>query len=225
MALRKRTGTAAKYGSGEPLVVVPPADELRNADVAVPEPAPTRPVARRSGGQIDGPEAARALAERAVIAKRERRARAEAFAGKLRLGAHLELFEPSMHAAPFSEEAEQFLRAKLAELARDSDDETSAGVVAIVRSGAWQLYAGRMLVELATSRTFLFVEGKDGRPAVNAELMLNGSRLMEAGRQSLLAAHHLQTLEAEARAKAKRRERPADVHAEVAASLVTEDER
>lgn len=199
MALRRGHGT----GASSPLrVEVPPPDELTNADVAAPAAAIHGPVPRRPDGKVDGKEAARELGRRGGLARAARRARAEAFAGKLRLAADLPMFEPSAHALPFSEEAEAFFQAKVAELANDSDGQVSSGVASIVRSAAWQTYSGRLLMELATSRNFLFVKGREARPEVNATLMLQASRLFESGRQSLLAAHHVQQLEAKARLRA-----------------------
>lgn len=200
MALRKRTGTAAKYGSGEPLVVVPPADELRNAHVAAPAPAPSGPIARRSDGKLDGSEAARELGRRGGLANAEKRARAEAFATRVRMASGLPGFDAHAYYATYAEEAEAAFAALVTQLGEQSDGVVSAAVSSIARSAIQQTYAGRWIVDLGTGSAMAFVDG-GGKAVPNAALLLQGSRLLEAGRQSLIAAHHLQTLEAEARAR------------------------
>lgn len=219
MSLRKRTGKAARYGNGEPLVVVPPADEMRNAHVPAPAPVESEPIARRADGKVVGTEAARALGRRAAVVRAEKRAREQQFVTRLRLAADLPVFAVSPHAQPFCEEAEKFFRAKCEELGRDSDGQVSSGVAAIVRSAAWQEYAGRLVMELATSKGFMFTKNAEDRAVLNVSLFAQGSRLLDSGRQSLLAAHHMQQLEAEARARSTHTAKPSNAHDALVAAL------
>lgn len=107
------------------------------------------------------------------------------------------------------------------QLARETDGHVSATIHALVRSAADQTSGGRLLMEMATSKAFLFLKDSEGRAQVNAPLMLQASRLLESGRQSMLAAHHLQQLEAEARARSAG---PIDPQAALRAQLGIVDE-
>ncbi len=199
MVMRKRTGTAARYGNGEPLPCVPPADELRNADVAAPAAVDTRPPPRRRGGQLT-PEGARLLGRAGGIARAAQRAREQAFASRVRMVTNLPGFVPSAYYAVYAAEAEPAFHALLAQLAQQSDGMVSAAVSSVARSAIMQTYAGRWIMDFATG-AFAFGKDADGKPTPNAALMLQGSRLLEAGRQSQIACFHLQQLESEARAR------------------------
>ncbi len=149
---------------------------------------------------MDGPEAAKALSELATAARRKKRARDEAFASRVRMATDVPGFLPHRFFTPYAEECERAFHAMLAQLGQQSDGEVSAAVSAIARSAVMTTYMGRWISDLGTG-AMAFADGGDGKPTLNATLLLQGSRLLEAGRQHTLAAFHLQQLEAEARAR------------------------
>lgn len=204
MALRSRHGTSAKHGVG-PVVEIPPPDELRNASVPAPAPVDSGPLPRGRGGRFTV-EGARLAASKGGLARAAQRAREQAFASRVRMATDLPAFLPGSHYVPYAEEAERAFHALLAQLAQQSDGMVSAAVSSIARSAIQQTYAGRWVLDIATG-AFSFTK-ENGKPTPNAALLLQGSRLLEAGRQSQIACFHLQQLESEARARSVRASDP-----------------
>lgn len=175
MTLRAGHGT----GAGVPRVEVLPADEL---------PAGVPATARLESPQDRGERGAFArgnsLARQGGLARR----------GKTRLADRLGLTALPAGSAfrPYKAAAVSFRRAQCAELART----VGGGVCgpapsSLVASAALQLAWSRYLGDIAAS------EG-------DVELALKASRLSDASRQSLLAAHELCAREGESRAKTRR---------------------
>jgi hypothetical protein len=170
MALRSGHGT----GAGVPRIEVLPADEL-----PIGKPAPARdpnPADRSEGGRFAPGNTLASLAGKAN-------------AGKTRLASRLGLATLPSGAAfrPYKAAASSFRRAHCTELART----VGGGVCGPAPSS---LVASAAL-QLAWSRYLSDVAAESG----DAELALKASRLAEASRQSLLAAHELAAREAKAR--------------------------
>ncbi|NUP10883.1 MAG: hypothetical protein HOW73_32970 [Polyangiaceae bacterium] len=180
MALRSGHGN----GRGEPRIEVLPADELP-AGV----PGPSRPVAvRDSSGRFVASDGTRALARAAG------RARAEA----LQLGRLLGLSQvPEDHPyAPYARLAREWRDDHMEQLAATvGGGVVGAGVAAIVSSAALQLAASRWLSDR-------------GAESGDAKMLLEASRLADASRQNLLAAHELCAREAVRKKTAKPSKRP-----------------
>lgn len=203
MALRSRHGTAKGTGTGPVIEVLPPDEQ--QPGLAAPPAAPSSPVSRRENGTLSSSEAARELGRRGGLARAERRAMAARFASSLRIAPDMPGFEVSVHAAPFVAEAEQWLQAKIAEIAANvGGGEVGAGVVSMLRTAAFETYASRMLFELGLGKAFLFKSEGEGSSrrvvSVNTHLLEKAARFGDAARQNLLAAHELARLEALARA-------------------------
>lgn len=182
MSLRKGHGA----GAGVPRIEVLPADEL---PVGVPGDAgEERPTDRGAGGRF---------APGNGLARRGGQARA----GKTKLADRMSLTPLSGGAAfrPYKRAAVSFRRAQCAELART----VGGGICgpapsSLVASAALQLAWSRYVSDRAA---------ESGDP----DLALKASRLAEASRQSLLAAHELCAKEAIARGS--RRDAAGDLRA------------
>lgn len=175
MTLRKGHGD----GAGVPRVEVLPADEL-------PEgvPAPARHESPSDRGEAGRFAPGNSLARAGGAARKGQTRLAD------RLG--LALLDDSSGFRPYRAAAVSFRRAQCTELART----VGGGVCgpapsSLISSAALQLAWSRYLSDRAAA------EG-------DAELALKASRLAEASRQSLLAAHELCAKEAVARKKAAR---------------------
>lgn len=162
-------------GAGVPRIEVPPADEL---PVGVPAPA-RPPVPRDEAGRLrPGPGTAELAAEGG-------RARA----ASLQLARLLGLATlPEDHAhAPYARLAREWRDEHIRTLAATvGGGEVGPGPASIVSTAALQMAASR----------FLFDRGAE---TGSARTLLEASRLADSSRQSLLAAHSLAALEAEAR--------------------------
>ena len=171
MTLRKGHGS----GAGVPRIEVLPADELPAGVPAPAEPAASRDA---SGRFVRGPGASEA-ARRAAKARHQQRALA-------RLMGLREL--PEGHPfAPYRRLGSDWRDAHMAQLAATvAGGEVGPGPASMVASAALQLSHSRYLADLAS---------ESGDPA----LMASASRLADASRQNLLAAHELAAKEAAAR--------------------------
>jgi hypothetical protein len=174
MALRNGHGT----GAGVPRVEVLPVDELPNG-VQANEQAPSTSERRPDGRWTPG-------------ARTDQRAGGRSRAGATRLARRLGLSALPDDAtfAPYRRAAADFRRAHCTTLARSvGGGHCGPGPSSIVASAAWQLAASR----------FLFDRGS---ATGDAEMLLQASRLGDASRQNLLAAHELCAREAQARPRA-----------------------
>lgn len=175
MTLRARHGNAARFGSG-PVIETCPADEL---PAGVPDDArPESPADRGEGGLF---------ARDNGLASKGGKARA----GKTRLADRMGLRSLPEGApfAPYKRSAASFRRAQCSELARTvGGGRCGPAPSSLVASAALQLAWSRFLSDMAA-------EAGDG------ELALKASRLAEASKTSLLAAHELCAREAQARPK------------------------
>ncbi len=158
--------------AGTPRIEVLPADELP-AGVPAPQPHTTPAIDRDSLGRLADAESARELGRRGGQAK----------AGTTRLSGSLGLThtfaDPAF--APYARSARAFRRHEVARLARTvGGGECGAAPASIVASAALQLAASRFAFEVLGDLTL-------------------GSRLADASRQNLLAAHELCAREALAR--------------------------
>lgn len=173
MALRRGHGT----GAGQPRIEVLPPDELPTG-VATPEPQPEampRPPYRKGSAE------AREAGRRGGKAK----------AGQTRLSSELGIAKLADAAdfAPYKRAATPFAKAQRAALASSvGGGVCGPGPSSMVASAALQLAASRYLSDRAA------IEG-------DAELFAKASRLADASRQNLLAAHELCAREAKARAE------------------------
>jgi hypothetical protein len=176
MTLRRGHGT----GAGVPRVEVLPADELPAGvpgDAGAESPGDRGEAGRFAPGN--------ALSRLGGVARR----------GKTRLAERLGLKSLGDDAAfrPYKAAASSFRRAQCTELARTVGGGTCGPAPSsLVASAALQLAWSRYLSDLAA------VDG-------DADLALKASRLAEASRQSLLAAHELCAREAQSRTKGTRR--------------------
>jgi hypothetical protein len=164
-------------GAGVPRVEVLPADELP-AGV----PAPTRPKAPRdsAGRFLPGPGTS-ALAGRAGKAAGETK----------QLARLLGLWEPpeGHEFAPYARLAREWRDAHMDQLAAAvGGGRVGPGPASIVSTAALQLGAARWLSDI-------------GARTGDAKSLLDASRLADASRQNLLAAHELCAREAQARPK------------------------
>lgn len=180
------------------------ADELP-AGVAAPVAAPARPVQRDRSGKLASSEAAKALGRLGGKAKAANDAKK--WGRTLGLGGLLAALEADKHLAPFVAEAERWLRAKTEELARDvGGGVVGAGVVSVLRTAAWQRAFGEFLFECGATGAFAWNRTPGDKAAADiqprTDLVLVASRLGDASRQNLLAAHELCAREAQARSKA-----------------------
>lgn len=172
-----RTGHG--QGKGVPRIEVLPVDELP-AGV----PAPARPAAaRQSGGKFaPGPGTTE-------LARRGGKAKAEA----VQLARLLGLAElPEGHPfAAYGRLAREWRDEHMAELGRTvGGGEIGPGPASVVSSAALQLAASRWLSD-------------QGATLGDAKMLLDASRLADASRQNLLAAHELAAKEAQAREAAR----------------------
>ncbi|MFO0675285.1 MAG: hypothetical protein U0169_02045 [Polyangiaceae bacterium] len=173
MTLRKGHGT----GAGVPRVEVLPADEL---PAGVPGNArPESPTDRGEGGRF---------APGNALARQGGKARA----GKTRLADRLGLTKLPQGAAfaPYKASAVSFRRAQCSALA--------ASVGGGYCGPAPSSFVASAALQLAWSRYFSDLAAQLGDP----ELALTASRLADASRQNLLAAHELCAKEAAAKPKA-----------------------
>lgn len=165
-----RTGHGT--GAGQPRIEVLPVDELP-AGTPAPHPSSATVIRRDASGRLADVESARELGRRGGAAR----------AGKTRLARRMRLGEafadPRFEA--YAKAAYHFARAHVGELARSVGGGTCANAPSsIVRSAALQLAASRFAFEVLGD-------------------MALGSRLADASRQNLLAAHELCAREAQAR--------------------------
>lgn len=173
MTLRTGHGT----GAGVPRIEVLPVDELPDGIPAPARPAP----ARDASGKFlpsDGTSA---------LAREGGKARAEA----LQLAQLLGLWEPpeGHEFAPYARLGREWRDAHMSQLAATvGGGSVGPGPASVVSSAALQLGASRYLSDL-------------GARTGDAKMLLDASRLADASRQNLLAAHELCAKEAQARPK------------------------
>lgn len=181
MALRNGHGN----GAGVPRIEVLPADELPAGVPGPARPAPTGD--RRADGQLVPGESTTALASLGGRARAER-LRLERLLGRVDL--------PDDHPLlPYRRDAADWRDAHLARLAATvGGGECGPAVQAIVSTAALQHAASRWLFDRSVLEA-------------SAALALQASRLGDAARQNLLAAHELCAKEAAARPRD-----PADHH-------------
>lgn len=180
--MRKRrtfVRTGHGNGAGQPRIEVPPADELPEGVPAAAGPAEIR---RDELGRPADDRSQRALASLGGQARAEQ-LRLERLLGRVDL--------PDDHPLlPYRRDAADWRDAHLRRLATTvGGGECGPAVQAIVSTAALQHAASRWLFDRAA------VEG-------SSKLALEASRLGDASRQNILAAHSLAALEAEASAKA-----------------------
>jgi hypothetical protein len=183
-------------GAGQPHVEVPPVDELPRGVAQAPAEAPSRGERRENGTWAKG-------ARTAQSAGGQSRRETTRLAAKMGLAAIADdaLFAPYMRAAS------DFRKTHCTTLARTvGGGVCGPGPSSIVATGAWQLGASRFLFDLAAKKPSL-------------KLFAEASRLADASRQSLLAAHSLCALEAQARAEAS----PGNAHALMFAAAAEEE--
>lgn len=195
MGIRTAHGRAARQGR---LLVV---ETLPATELPAGTPAPARPVATRdaSGRLVRG-------AGTTELARHAARARAEA----RQLARLLGLWEPpeGHPFAAYARLAREWRDAHMAQLsATVAGGEVGPGPASIVATAALQLGASRYLTDLGA---------RNG----DAKALVDGSRLGDASRQSLLTAHELAAREAEAR----KRSRPYDPSARPWAPALPEAE-
>lgn len=180
MALRKPHGAAAERGLPGPRVEVLPPDEL---PAGVPGPA--RPVADRdtSGRFVKG-SGTKALARKAGKAAGESKQLA-------RLLGLRELAEDHPY-APYARLAREWRDEQMTIVASMvGGGQVSPGVASIISTAAMQMAASRWAAD-------------QGASELNPKHMLEFSRLADASRQNILAAHELAAREGQIRAKNKR---------------------
>ncbi len=173
MSMRKGHGDC----TGTPRIEVLPVDEL---PAGVPGPSRPAPSRDDAGRFVPGP-GTRAIARQGGVAAREARA----------LARLLGLREPPEgHAyAPYARLAREWRDDHIAQLAATvGGGEVGPGPASVVSSAALQLAASRWLSDL-------------GAEQGDAKTLLEASRLADASRQNLLAAHELCAKEAAARPK------------------------
>jgi hypothetical protein len=160
---------------GRPYPLVAPLDEL-----PVGRPAPARPAAHRDGsGRFQAGPGTSALARKAGKAAHESRQLAQL------LG--LQTLDETHPYAPYARLAREWRDGHMATLAATvGGGEVGPGPASIVSSAALQLAASRWLADR-------------GAETGDAKALLDASRLADASRQNLLAAHELAAREAEAR--------------------------
>jgi hypothetical protein len=162
-------------GRGSPRIEVLPVNEL---PAGVQEPA--RPnVPRTDSGRFVGGPAQSALARQGAKARHE----------SLQLARLLGLWTPSEADAyyPYHRLAHEWRDAHMANLAATvGGGHVGPGPASVVSTAAIQLGASRYLSDL-------------GAKAGDAKMLLDASRLADASRQNLLAAHELAAKEAKAR--------------------------
>jgi hypothetical protein len=184
--------------------LVSPPDEL---PAATAERA--APVERRQDGRIASAEAARVLGKRGGLRSARRRQDAKAWGAGLGLGRLLATFKDDDAIAPFVREGEEWLGAQCVAVARDvGAGELSPGVVSILRTAAWERLYSAWLFDAGTRGIFAWdvherdEAGQVKRATPRTDLLVVATRLGDASRQNLLAAHELASREAEARPKA-----------------------
>lgn len=177
MALRKAHGKSAKGGR---LLVVEtlPVDELPAGEPAPASPAPSR----RKGGQLEKSPGTTELASVAGKASAEAR--------QMRRLMGLQTVPSDHPARPYTTLARQFRDHHMRELAASiGGGVVGPGAASIVSSAALQMAASRWFSDL-------------GMLHASPKHLLDASRLADASRQNLLAAHELVAREAEARRRA-----------------------
>ena len=171
MALRKGHGK----GAGMPRIEVLPVDELPEG---VPAPGGPQPNRDSSGRFLPGPGTS-AIARKGAYAAHEARQLAQLLGLK-------PLPEDHPHTS-YARLAKEWRDDHMAELAATvGGGEVGPGPASVVSTAALQLAASRYLFDLGAERG-------------NAKMLLEASRLGDASRQNLLAAHELVALEAKAR--------------------------
>jgi hypothetical protein len=163
-------------GKGVPRIEVLPPDELPVGVAAPTRPAPVRD----DSGRFLPSDGTSELARKGGLAAAESR----------QLAQLLGLWEPpeGHEYAPYARLAREWRDAHTKQLAATvGGGEVGPGPASIVATAALQLAAGRFLSDLGA---------KNGDP----KMLLDGSRLGDSSRQSLLAAHELTAKEAHARA-------------------------
>jgi hypothetical protein len=173
MAMRNGHG----HGAGVPRIEVLPADELPAGVPGKPRPAANR---NGAGEFVPGPGTSELA-----------RTGAKAAAESRQLAQLLGLWTPPEdHAfAPYARLAREWRDDHMAELAATvGGSRVGPGPASIVSSAAMQLAASRWLSDR-------------GANLGDAKMLLEASRLADASRQNLLAAHELSAREAEAREK------------------------
>lgn len=162
-------------GKGRPHVEVLPVDELPAGVPAPPRPAPSRDASGRfvkSAGTT-------------ALAREGGKARAESEKLSRLLG--LSDVHDDHAYAPYAKLARQWRDEHMRDLAASvGGGHIGAGVASIVSSAALQLAASRWLADR-------------GAETGSAKMLLDASRLSDASRQNLLAAHELAAKEAKAR--------------------------
>lgn len=175
MALRTGHGSMR----GQPVIEVAPVDEL-----PVGLPAPSRPAPNRDGSGRFQPGAGTS-----EIARQGGKALAES----RQLAQLLGLWEPPADHpfAPYQRLCREFRDAHMAQLAASvGGGVIGAGVASIISTAAQQMAASRWAYD-------------EGAKLSDAKLLLESSRLGDASRQNLLAAHELAAREAKARPRSK----------------------
>ena len=173
MTLRKGHGN----GKGVPRIEVLPADELPAGVPATPSQVPTRDAA----GRLRSGPGTSELARRAAKAKHE--------AARLRQLLGLKEFDEDHPYYRYHRLAQQWRDEHMAELsATVGGGRIGPGPASIVSSAALQMAASRYFADL-------------GADLGDPKTLLESSRLADASRQNLLAAHELAAKEAAARPK------------------------
>ena len=164
---------------GKPRPMVAPLNEL-----PAPVPAGPDPITRRPDGTVSSSSAAKALGVRGGAAK----------AARARLVSALGLATVAADSAfaPYRAAGDDWVRAHLADLARQCGGIVGPGPSSIVASAGLQLAASRFIADKAV--------GVDGDPK---QLQL-ASSLANDSRQNLLAAFELAAREAKVRAASAR---------------------
>lgn len=201
-----------------PVIETPPGDEQKPGVPAPAAPAVAcGPKKRRANGTVT-PEGARELSRK----KHELAARDRAFAeAVVRLRVVPDAPENSPYsvrqtARPFAQQAEALYRAKTEELARDvGGGQLGAGVLSVVRGWAHQASQSALFFELAAGPLGTPVRGGKVDTKAMLELTTTASRLADAARQSLLAAHHLARLEALSRRERTERDPVVDMRTRI----------
>lgn len=174
MTLRKGHGT----GAGAPRIEVLPADEL---PAGVPARARTPAIRDATGKFLPGPGTAE-------LAREGGRARAEAAQLAQLLG--LVSFNDAHPYTPYARLAREWRDEHMAQLAATvGGGAVGPGPASVVSTAALQLGASRYLFD-------------QGASIGDAKMLLDASRLGDAARQNLLAAHELAAKEAASRPQA-----------------------
>ena len=177
------------------------ADELPRG-VAAAAPDQAGPVARDRSGRITSSEAARELGRRGGRAKAEKDV--TKWARTLGVGAVLEKLGADANVKPYVDESDRWYRERAAEVASVvGGGVASAGVCSVLRTAAMQRAFSAFFFELGMTGAFAWNRSEGGKPTIDprTDLVLVASRLGDASRQNLLAAHELAAKEAASRPK------------------------